>query len=207
MDSATLDRMFEPFFTTKELGKGTGLGLATVYGIVRQHSGFVNVYSEPGLGTTFRVYLPVSAAAVASPVQPEDDPKVEGGTETILVAEDHDGLRQLAIETLTNLGYSTIAASDGEEAVRAFHSRRDDIDLALLDVVMPKLNGPEIYSRICAERPDLPVIFATGYSPDFALLHKVQQQGLPVLQKPYTARGLARKVREALDHHPASRLP
>jgi two-component system, cell cycle sensor histidine kinase and response regulator CckA len=207
MDSATLDRMFEPFFTTKELGKGTGLGLATVYGIVRQHSGFVHVYSEPGLGTTLRVYLPVSGAAVASPVKPEDDPKVEGGTETLLVAEDHDGLRQLALETLTKLGYTVIAASDGEEAVRAFRSRRDDIDLALLDVVMPKLNGPEIYSRISAERPDLPVIFATGYSADFALLHKVQQQGLPVLQKPYTARALARKVREALDHHPAPRLP
>jgi len=207
MDSATLDRMFEPFFTTKELGKGTGLGLATVYGIVRQHSGFINVYSEPGLGTTFRVYLPVSGAAVASLDKPEDDPKVEGGTETLLVAEDHDGLRQLALETLTKLGYNVIAASDGEEAVRAFHNHRDDIDLALLDVVMPKLNGPEIYSRISAERPDLPVIFATGYSADFALLHKVQQQGLPVLQKPYSARDLARKVREALNHHPAPRLP
>ena len=207
MDSATLDRMFEPFFTTKELGKGTGLGLATVYGIVRQHSGFIHVYSEPGLETTFRVYLPVSGAAVASPVKPEDDPKVEGGTETLLVAEDHDGLRQLALETLTKLGYNVIAASDGEEAVRAFRNHRDDIDLALLDVVMPKLNGPEIYLRISQERPDLPVIFATGYSADFALLHKVQQQGLPVLQKPYTARDLARKVREALDHHPAPRLP
>jgi len=207
MDSATLDRIFEPFFTTKELGKGTGLGLATVYGIVRQHGGFVHVYSELKMGTTFRAYVPVSGGAAApAPVQPEEDPQVKGGVETILVAEDHDGLRQIAAETLTKLGYKVISVADGEEAVRAFLPGAPEIALALLDVVMPKLNGPEIYARIRAHRPDIAVIFATGYSADFALLHKVQQQGLPVLQKPYTARELARKVRETLDHHPAHSL-
>jgi two-component system, cell cycle sensor histidine kinase and response regulator CckA len=199
MDSATLDRIFEPFFTTKELGKGTGLGLATVYGIVRQHGGFVNVYSEVGMGTTFRVYIPVSAAKAPSPEKRDDSLPVRGGTETLLVVEDHEGLRQLAIETLSKLGYKVIPAIDGEQAVREFSSHQDRIDLALLDLVLPKLNGPEIYNHISAARPDLPVVFATGYSADFAMLHKIQRHGLPVLQKPYTARDLARKVREALD--------
>ncbi len=207
MDAATLDRIFEPFFTTKELGKGTGLGLATVYGIVRQHGGFINVYSEPGMGTTFRVYIPVSHAAVAARESSEDLQQVQGGTETLLLVEDHEGLRQLAIETLTKLGYNVITAADGEEAIREFRHHRQHIDLALLDVVLPKLNGPEIYSRIRKVRPDIPVVFATGYSNDFALLHKVQQHGLPILQKPYTARDLARKIRETLDRNAPSPRP
>jgi PAS domain S-box-containing protein len=200
MDAAILDRIFEPFFTTKEPGKGTGLGLATVYGIVRQHGGFVHVYSEPGTGSTFRAYFPVSTEVPVAVERVEDARPVRGGTETLLVAEDHDGLRQLALETLTNLGYQVVLAVDGEQAVQEFHAHRDRIDLAVLDVVLPKLSGPEAYARICAEKPDLPAIFATGYSPDIALLHKVQQQGLPVLQKPYAPRDLARKVRETLDH-------
>lgn len=207
MDAATLDRIFEPFFTTKELGKGTGLGLATVYGIVRQHGGFVHVYSELGTGTTFRVYVPVSNAAVAAKERLDETGKVQGGTETLLVAEDHEGLRQLAVEKLTKLGYKVIAAADGEEAVNEFRRHEAEIDLALLDVVLPKLNGPEIYSRICASRPDLPVVFATGYSADFALLHKVQRYGVAVLQKPYKASDLARKIRDALDRRPTRTLP
>jgi two-component system cell cycle sensor histidine kinase/response regulator CckA len=203
MDAATLDRIFEPFFTTKELGKGTGLGLATVYGVIRQHGGFLQVYSELGTGTTFHAYLPVSAAAAASLEFSEDARPSRGGSETLLVAEDHEGLRQLAFETLTQLGYKVVLASDGEQAVTAFKTHLDLIDLALLDVVMPKMSGPEVYARICAERADVPVIFATGYSADIDLLHKVQQQGLPVIQKPYTLRNLARKVREALDRRSA----
>lgn len=199
MDSATLDRIFEPFFTTKELGKGTGLGLATVYGIVRQHGGFVRVYSEIGTGTTFRVFIPVSAATAPSPEKRDDSLPIRGGTETLLIVEDHEGLRQIAIETLSKLGYSVIPATDGEQAIQEFTRHQDRIDLALLDLVLPKLNGPEIYNRISAARPDLPVVFATGYSADFAMLHKIQKHGLPVLQKPYTARDLARKIREALD--------
>jgi PAS domain S-box-containing protein len=206
MDSATLDRIFEPFYTTKELGKGTGLGLATVYGIVRQHGGFVHVYSEVGTGSTFRVYIPASNARAASREKRDDSVPVQGGTETLLLVEDHEGLRELAIETLSKLGYKVIAAADGEQAIGEFGKHHDVIQLALLDLVLPKLNGPEIYDRIHAQRPDLPAVFATGYSADFAMLHKIQQQGLPVLQKPYTAHDLARKVREALDNHsPASR--
>jgi two-component system, cell cycle sensor histidine kinase and response regulator CckA len=206
MDAATLDRIFEPFFTTKEFGKGTGLGLATVYGVVRQHGGFVQVYSELGTGSTFRAYLPVSAAAAATPDLPEDTRPACSGCETLLVAEDHDGLRQLAFETLSRLGYQVILAADGEQAINEFILHRNSIDLAVLDVIMPKLSGPEVYERICAEKAGVPVIFATGYSADIALLQKALQQGLPVIQKPYSPRNLARKVREALDHRSARLL-
>jgi two-component system cell cycle sensor histidine kinase/response regulator CckA len=207
MDAATLDRIFEPFFTTKETGKGTGLGLATVYGIVSQHGGFLHVYSEVGIGTTFRVYLPVTSAVETTPVSMEDSRPARGGAETILIAEDHEGLRELARETLANLGYDILLASDGEEAVRVFQANRDRINLLLLDVVLPKLNGPEAYARISSEKEDVPVIFATGYSPEMALLHNAQERGLTVLQKPYVPRELARRVRETLDRQPAKVRP
>jgi len=203
MDAATLDRIFEPFFTTKDTGKGTGLGLATVYGIVSQHGGFLHVYSEVGIGTTFRTYLPVIAAAEKTPVSVEESRPARGGAETILIAEDHEGLRELARETLANLGYDILLASDGEEAVRVFQANRERIDLLLLDVVLPKINGPEAYARISAEKEDVPVIFATGYSPEMELLHNAQERGLTILQKPYVPRELARRVRETLDRQPA----
>jgi len=186
MDAATLDRIFEPFFTTKETGKGTGLGLATVYGIVRQHGGFLHVYSELAMGSTFRAYLPVSTESVMPAPRVEDSGPVRGGSETLLLAEDHEGLRLLAVETLTNLGYQIVLAGDGEQALEEFHACCDRIDLALLDVVLPKLSGPEVYERIREQKPGLPVIFATGYSPDIALLDKVREERWPVLQKPYT---------------------
>ena len=198
MDAATLDRIFEPFFTTKEMGKGTGLGLATVYGIVRQHGGFLNVYSEPGVGSTFRVYLPISTTATPSRDSVEETGPVAGGTETILVAEDHEALRQLAQETLTALGYNVLLAADGQQALQEFQ-RSPGTNLVLLDVVLPKLSGPEVYAKLQETHPSLPVIFATGYSPDLAVIQKVQQQGFPVLQKPYSSRSLARAVRKTLD--------
>jgi PAS domain S-box-containing protein len=206
MDSATLDRIFEPFFTTKEMGKGTGLGLATVYGIVRQHGGFLHVDSELNVGTTFRVYLPISPSSVKAVVLADETGPVRGGSETILVAEDHEGLRELARETLSNLGYEVVLACDGEEAVREFQQHGERIDMVLLDVVMPKINGPDAYARMRAERANIPVIFATGYSADIALLHTAQDQGLVVLQKPYVPRDLARRVRETLDQRLA-KLP
>ena len=199
MDAAILDRIFEPFFTTKELGKGTGLGLATVLGVVRQHGGFVNVYSEPGLGTTFRVYLPVSSQSADPSAAAEDSGPVRGGSETILVAEDHDGLRELARETLSGLGYHVIVASDGEQAIWEFKVHRDRVDMLLLDVILPKLTGPEVYERISAIAPDIPVMFVTGYNADMELNNRLQQQHLPVIQKPYSSRDLARRVRETLD--------
>ncbi|MGA8144259.1 MAG: response regulator [Candidatus Acidiferrales bacterium] len=203
MDAATLDRIFEPFFTTKELGKGTGLGLATVYGIVRQHGGFTHVYSEPGIGTTFRTYLPATPLATKSVEPTEDTQPVRGGLETILIAEDHAALRELAFETLTNLGYTVILAADGEQALHEFVSRQDQIDLLVLDVVLPKFSGPHVYARICEIKPGVPTIFATGYSADIAALQIAQQQGLPMLQKPYSPRNLARKIRDTLDQRRA----
>ena len=128
MDAATLDRIFEPFFTTKEMGKGTGLGLALVYGIVRQHGGFLHVYSELDIGTTFRVYLPVAPSSVKAAAVAEETGPIRGGSETILVAEDHEGLRELARETLSNLGYDVVVACDGEQAIREFQKHGDRID-------------------------------------------------------------------------------
>jgi two-component system, cell cycle sensor histidine kinase and response regulator CckA len=201
MDATTLDRIFEPFFTTKELGKGTGLGLAMVYGIVRQHGGFVHVYSEPNVGTTFRIYFPISSQPVKTPERAQDSRPVRGGAETVLIAEDHEGLRDIARETLASLGYRVILAADGEQAVREFQNPANRIDIVLLDVVLPKLSGPEVYARICEAHPDVPVIFATGYSADIALLERARQQRSPMLQKPYSPRDLARKIRETLDEH------
>jgi len=201
IDEATLTRIFEPFFTTKEFGKGTGLGLATVYGIVQQHGGFIDVESKLGAGSAFRTYLPVSTVPRLCREKIEDVSSVKGGTETILLVEDHEGLRHLAVEVLTNLGYRVLAASDGEQALQEFSKHQSNLNLVILDVMLPKRSGPEIYARISAKSPDLPVIFATGYSADLAMLREVQQRGLPVLQKPYAPRVLARKVRETLDQH------
>jgi len=201
IEKGTLDRIFEPFFTTKETGKGTGLGLATIYGIVRQHGGFVDVVSEVGVGTTFCVYLPLTttgAVATAAKASPQSVPR---GDETILVAEDHDGLRELARETLTNLGYHVLLACDGEQAVQEFQKFNGKIDLLVFDVMLPKRSGPEAYTEIAKGKSDVPVIFATGYSSDIALLHKAELQGATLLQKPYIPRDLAKRVREALDHH------
>ena len=199
MDAATLDRIFEPFFTTKEMGKGTGLGLATVYGIVKQHGGFVNVYSEPGQGTTFRVYLPASSGSpeAIEPATSEDAQK--GGTETILVAEDHEGLGELVRQTLTSRGYSVILASNGQDAVRMFKANSAEIRLVVLDVVMPFLNGPEVHSQMCAIKPDLPVIFMSGHVAESVSLNSRIAAGAAFLQKPCSPQALSRTVRNILD--------
>lgn len=198
MDSATLDRIFEPFFTTKEKGRGTGLGLSTVYGIVKQHDGFVNVRSEPGQGTTFRVYIPASLGA------PEafHVPAVvsgQGGSETILVAEDHAALRELACKTLEARGYEVILATNGAEAVRAFEASWDKIQLVVLDVSMPLLNGLEAYSQMCLMNPSLPAIFTTGHTSESASLGHHIEKGAVFLQKPYDPQSLGRAVRSRLD--------
>jgi hypothetical protein len=199
MDKTTLDRIFEPFFTTKELGKGTGLGLATVYGIVKQHDGFVNVYSEPGSGTTFRAYLPaVDAVPDEAVSQPTAEYPVEG-TETVLVVEDHEGLRELAVETLTSQGYRVILANHGEDAVRQFKDHLDEIQLIVMDVTMPRLNGPEAYAQISAIKSGVPIVFTTGHSAEAASLTSSIQAGAGFLQKPYGPQELGRAVRSALD--------
>lgn len=202
MDVQTRDHIFEPFFTTKEPGKGTGLGLATVFGIVRQHGGFVSVDSEPGRGTTFRIYLPAvkSATSPAPSSCPKPDETVfRGGTETILVADDHEGIRDMVRTALADCGYRVLLAVNGEEAVRIFEENKRDISLAVLDMVMPRVGGLEAARRMRQIQKELPVIFTTGYSSENEALTKVVQSGGVVLQKPFDPKKLARRVRELLD--------
>lgn len=209
MDAATRLRIFEPFFTTKETGKGTGLGLAMVYGIVKQHGGFVQVESELGCGSKFHVFFPAAGAGELVKREIASCVPVRGGKETVLIVEDHDGLREVATTTLEAMGYRVRAARDGEEAVREFQARRNEIALVLLDVVLPKLSGLEVHDCINRERPDIPVLFVTGYSADNEMLRSIRRRNLPLLLKPCRPRDLAQKVREALDltPHLASKTP
>lgn len=197
MDKATLDHIFEPFFTTKEPGKGTGLGLATVYGIVKQHGGFINVYSEPGNGTTFRVYLPaVAGSAETAQVKTE---QAWTGTETILVVEDNEALREIASLVLAAAGYQVILASDGEEGVRLFTIHQREIAVVVFDIIMPRLSGREAYSRVSAIKPGIPVIFTSGHTEESVSITESIQAGASYLQKPYSPKSLCQAVREALD--------
>ena len=198
MNPATIEDIFEPFFTTKETGKGTGLGLATVAGIVKQHGGFILTKSEPGKGASFRVYLPADRGAH----EPDDiscDNQPLRGTETILLAEDHDGLRDTAQEMLQALGYRILAASDGAKALELFKLNANQIDLIVMDVVMPALSGPEAYLEMSALRPGIRVIFTTGYTPKAQALVSMIEKGATVLRKPYSLTSLSQMVRGALE--------
>jgi len=209
MDAAVRERIFEPFFTTKGTGKGTGLGLATVYGIVKQHNGFVQVVSEPGQGSAFRVFLPVNETPAASELRPLVfvDMPVRGGTETILLADDHDGICEMAQSVLKAKGYHILPAHDGEEAVEVFIANRDRISLVLLDVIMPRRSGPEVFAAIRALNSGVPIVFATGYSNETAVLADLVERGVAVLRKPYSPSVLCRRVREVLDAAATSSLP
>ncbi|HLZ11035.1 MAG TPA: response regulator [Candidatus Acidoferrum sp.] len=198
IEAGTLEHIFEPFFTTKEMGRGTGLGLATVYGIVKQHKGFIDVDSTPGEGTAFQVYLPLGEGTPEIQ-EKRQKPVLRGGHERILIAEDNEGLREAAKEILESLGYRVMIAKDGADAVRLFEENHSSIDLVFLDVVMPHLNGPEAYIRMCAIKPEVPVIFTTGYASEANLLAVRSRERSTVLQKPYGSQHFAQKVREILD--------
>ena len=200
MKAATVDRLFEPFFTNEDLDKGKGLGLATVYGIVKQHGGFLNVCSEVGKGTTFRVYFPSAKGRPAEP-QPLAAAISLTGSETILVAEDHEGIRAVANEILSSNGYRTILAANGQEALRLFRQYPTTIDLAILDVAMPGLGGIEVFTQIRAIRPDLPVVFTSGHTSESASLNSKIAAGAVFLQKPYSLKALCQIVRGTLDRH------
>jgi len=204
MDEETKARIFEPFFTTKEIGKGTGLGLSMAYGIVKQHDGHINVYSEVGYGTSFKIFLPVHEKAVEKEKKQVQLPFF-GGTETILVAEDEEALRDLAKDVLETSGYTVLLAKNGEEAVKLYAENRERIDLLLLDVVMPRMGGAEVYEQIRALGGDLPVVFMTGYSSETVQNRFVKQYDLfvgadaAIVQKPYSVELIERKIREVLN--------
>ncbi len=198
MDTDTQQKIFDPFFTTKEVGRGTGLGMAIIYGIVKQHRGYINVYSEPGRGTTFRIYLPVHHEQVEATAKPLPPAPVLSGTETILLAEDDATLQTFFKNILTEYGYTVVVAKNGEEAVRMFAGMKDTIKLVILDMIMPKMSGRDVYEAVQKIKPGTKVIFSSGYTAD-----KVQKEGLPAgsefVAKPAAPHIYLRKIREVLD--------
>jgi two-component system cell cycle sensor histidine kinase/response regulator CckA len=198
MDAKTLDRIFEPFFTTKEFGKGTGLGLSTVYGIVKQSGGSVWVCSEVGVGTTFKIYLP-RVSTILEAASPGDRLEtVEGGSQTILVVEDEAALLQVTRESLETVGYVILAAQSPAEAIRISESHPGPIDLMVTDVIMPGMNGAELATHLSVSRPEMKVLYVSGYIDDTIVRHGVLEPGLTFLQKPFSPKALARKVSEVL---------
>jgi two-component system cell cycle sensor histidine kinase/response regulator CckA len=199
-----LPRIFEPFFTTKDIGKGTGLGLATVFGVVQQHGGWIDVTSEAGRGTAFRIYLPRLNASARKVAAPSAITKLPGGNETILLAEDEPALRGLVRSVLTRLGYRVLEAPTGVRALEIWQQNRDDIRLLLTDMVMPDgISGRELAERLLAANPALKVIYTTGYNPEFAGKKSGLREGLDFLAKPFAAPKLAAAVRAQLDSHAA----
>ncbi|MCG3210426.1 MAG: Sensor histidine kinase RcsC [Anaerolineae bacterium] len=200
MDAEVKSRIFEPFFTTKEPGKGTGLGLATVYGITKQHNGHIWVYSEPGQGTSFKVYLP-AASHKQRPVVAKPHPnRIPHGDETILLVEDEDAVRQLVSETLESRGYRLLQARDPVIALTIANEYRGDIHLLLTDVVLPHMNGPELFNQIVELYPDIKVLYMSGYTDDVMVRHGVLQAGIHFLQKPFSVNLLAQKVKQVLSY-------
>jgi CheY-like chemotaxis protein len=210
MDARTIERVFEPFFSTKERGRGTGLGLATVYGIVTGLGGTIDIYSEKGLGTTVNVLLPVTeqaAVAAAEPERPQVD--LRGHGEAILLVEDEESLRTMATRILSRNGYQVRSAGSGPEAVRQAADPANPVDLLVTDMVMPGMLGIEVVARVRAARPQLPALFISGYAQQVLDFHGIPAQDHDILQKPFTEAGLLSRVRQALNRAriPAQREP
>jgi nitrogen-specific signal transduction histidine kinase/CheY-like chemotaxis protein len=199
MDEATVARIFEPFFTTKELGKGTGLGLATVYGIVKQSAGHIMVYSEPGHGTTFKIYLPSADHKIGIESKPEVEvvtPKRPGTT--VLLVEDDEIMRGLTRQLLQEHGYTVAEADDGKSALEWVESHPEPIDLLLTDVVMRRISGPELVERLSARLPNLKVVFMSGYTGELIAEREVLKRGVTLLEKPFTRTALLNTIHETL---------
>ncbi len=199
MDKKTRERIFEPFFTTKEVGKGTGLGLSIVYGSIKQHNGFINVYSEPGRGTSFTIYLPLLKAEARPAAAGEPAPPPKGGTETVLLAEDDTALRHLARGVLEEFGYTVIEAVDGQDAVEKFNTHKDRIQLLILDVIMPKKNGRETFEETKRIKPGIKALFTSGYPAEIIQKKGILEAGINFIIKPHPPQDLLRKIREVLD--------
>ena len=199
MNEEIKSRIFEPFFTTKEMGEGTGLGLATVFGIVKQSGGHITVDSEPGLGTTFKIYLPIVEVAAASLPAPQARRATHYGTETILLVEDDELVRRLAQRTLQAKGYTILEACSGNEALSFAGQYQNEIDLLLTDVVMPHMSGQELAEKLRTLYPQLKVLFMSGYTDDTMVRHGIQTAKIEFLNKPFLLNALTSKVREVLD--------
>jgi CheY-like chemotaxis protein len=198
MDAETQQKIFEPFFTTKGVGEGTGLGLAISYGIIKQHNGYIKVYSEPNEGTVFKIFLPLCDEAALDKKLATPAP-AKGGHETILVAEDDGALRELSRRILEASGYTVISAEDGEEAIAKFLENRERINLVLLDMIMPKKNGKEVSAAIRKVCPKMKILLASGYTMEIISNKELQEEDCNFIQKPYQSRSLLSKVREVLD--------
>jgi len=198
MDKDTQEHIFEPFYTTKEVGKGTGLGLSIVYGIIKKHNSFINVYSEPGKGTTFKIYLPLKSPFVEE-TRVESSAPLPRGTETLLLAEDDAVVRQMMKSILEEFGYTVLVAGDGAKAVEVFHENRDRIQLVLSDLIMPNKNGWEAYAEMRKIRPDIKVIFSSGYTSDIIAQKATLEEGVVFISKPMNPSELLGKIRAVLD--------
>jgi PAS domain S-box-containing protein len=204
MDAKTQARIFEPFFTTKGQGKGTGLGLATVYGVVKQSGGFIWVYSEVGRGTTFKIYLPQVTSQVEKAGAEKIPSRPAAGTETILFVEDEESVRDLVRDYLGVTGYQVLEASDGVRALEVAATHKGPIHMLITDVVMPRMSGREVATQIAAQRPEMKVLYISGYTDDSVFRHGVLEGGVAFLQKPFNLKTLAQRIREVLDGQPAA---
>jgi CheY-like chemotaxis protein len=199
MDKDTLDNLFEPFFTTKEVGKGTGLGLATVYGIVKQNNGFINIYSEPGQGSTFKIYLPRLVVDKDIDKAVPEKKAAAGGTETILLVEDEPSILRMTRMMLERKGYTVLAATTPAEAVKKAKNHSDSIDLLMTDVIMPEMNGRDLAERITTFYPGISLLFMSGYTADVIANQGMLDDGVAFIQKPFSMADMTEKVREVLD--------
>lgn len=197
MDKDTQERIFEPFFTTKAFGRGTGLGLASAYGIIKNHNGIINVYSEKGHGTTFKIYLPASdKLVIAEKLKPE---AAQGGSETILLVDDEEMVADIGKDLLEKLGYTVLVAAGGTEAIKLFRRHRDQVDLVILDMIMPDMSGGETFSRLRAIKPNAKILLSSGYSLDDRASAIMKQGCNGFIQKPFNLKKISHKIREILD--------